>query len=229
MLSTNNRGAGVYDAYQKTGAAVEKFEDCLIDINAWVEFAIKEGHKNIILSGHSLGAEKVVYYMNHGKYADKISSIVLLGPADSHGSHRLLDGKINPRSLEVETLLKESDSLIQQNKGDQFLPRNAYGSHEGIMPKSAESFVNFLGPNSKVLEGLPFRTEKLEAYSIISVPILAVIGDQDEYTAIPIENALDLMRRANKNTQTFQLKDCDHDFQGKEEKLGEIILRFIKK
>lgn len=68
MLSTNNRGAGVYDAYQKTGAAVEKFEDCLIDIDAWIEFALKEGYRNIILSGHSLGTEKVVYYLASGSF-----------------------------------------------------------------------------------------------------------------------------------------------------------------
>src|SRR3989344_240782 len=126
MLSTNNRGAGVYDAYQKTGAAVENFEDCLIDIDAWIELAIKERFKNIILSGHSLGTEKIVYYMSNGKYADKVSSIILLGPADSYGSHRVLDGKVNPRLLEVEKLLKESEELVRQNKADTFLPRNSY-------------------------------------------------------------------------------------------------------
>lgn len=229
MLSANNRGAGVYDAYQKTGAAVEKFEDCIIDIDTWVEFVIKEGHKNIILSGHSLGTEKIVYYMSHGKYADKISSIILLAPADSHGSHRMLDGEVNPRLTEVEALLKESEGLLRQNKGNTFLPRNAYGSHEGIMPKSAESFVNFLGPDSKVLEGLPFKTERLESYSKIKVPILVVIGDQNEYTALPILDALELMKRENKHTRTFQIKNCDHDFQNKEDDLTDIILKFIKK
>lgn len=229
MLSTNNRGTGVYDAYQKTGAAVEKFEDCLIDIDSWIEFVIKEGFKNIILSGHSLGTEKVVYYMNNGEYKDKITSIVLLAPADSYGSHRVLDGEVNPRSSEVEVLLKKSQELIEQNKGDTFLSRDAYGSHEGIMPKSAKSFVNFLGSNSKVLEGLPFNTERLESYSNIKVPILVVIGDQEEYTALPIRDALELMNRENKNTKTFQIRDCDHDFQGKEEELGGIILNFLKK
>lgn len=229
MLSTNNRGAGVYDAYQKTGAAVEKFEDCVIDINAWMEFVIKEGFKNIILSGHSLGAEKIVYYMNHGKYADKIYSIVLLAPADSYGSHYLLDGKINSRLSEVKEFLKLSEELVGQHKGDTFLPRNTYGSHAGIMPKSAESFLNFLRSHSKVLEGLPFYAKRLASYSKIKVPILAIIGDQHEYTALPVKDALGLMKRENKNTQAFQIKDCDHDFQGKEEELSQVILNFLQK
>ncbi len=228
ILSTNNRGAGVYDAYQESGAAVEKFEDCLTDIDAWIEFATGQGYKKIILSGHSLGTEKVVYYMNHGKHADKITFIVLLAPSDSYGSHRVLDGKINPRSVHVEKLLKESGGLIEHGHGDTFLPRDAYGSHDGIMPKSAESFVNFLGPESKLLDALPFATGKLSAYAKINVPILVVIGDGEEYTAIPIKNALELMRRENKNTETHQIKNCDHDFQEKEIILADIVLKFIE-
>lgn len=228
ILSTNNRGTGVYDAYEKTGAAVEKFEDCLIDIDAWIEFAIDQGHENIVLSGHSLGSEKIVYYMSNGKYADKINSIVFLAPADSFGSHRMLDGKTNPRINQVETLIKQSVDLIQKGEGATFLPRDSYGSRVGIMPKSAESFVNFLGPTSKLLEALPFAQKKLGEYSKIKVPILVVIGDKNEYTAIPTQEALDLMKQENKNTQTFQIKDCNHDFEGKEDELADIVLRFIE-
>ncbi len=229
LLSTNNRGAGVYDAYQKSGAATERFEDCVIDIDAWVSLALDRGYKNIVLSGHSLGTEKVVYYMNNGKYADKVSSVVLLAPSDSFGSHRLHEGKINPRKEEVEKFLSESKKLLESGEGDKFLPRNTYGSHEGIMPKSAYSFMNFLSSESKLLNALPLVTEKLEAYSNIKVPILVVIGDQSEYTGLTIKNTLELMQKENKNTTTFQLKDCNHDFDEKEEELAKIIFDFYKK
>jgi alpha-beta hydrolase superfamily lysophospholipase len=228
ILSTNNRGAGVYDAYQESGAAVEKFEDCLKDIDAWIEFAISEGYKNIILSGHSLGTEKVVYYMTHGKYSDKITSVILLAPADSYGSHRMLDGKINPRLARVEELLKNAQELIGQGHGETFLPRDAYGSHDGIMPKSANSFVNSLGPDSKVLGALPLATGKLPAYSRIAVPVLVIIGDGEEYTALPIKDALKLMATENKNTETHQIESCDHDFQGHGKELSDTVLSFIK-
>jgi len=227
MLSVNNRGAGVYDTYQHIGGAVEKFEDCLIDIDVWMEFAMKEGYKKIILSGHSLGTEKVVYYMNNGSYADKITALVFLAPSDSYGSHRVQDGKPNERVDEVKALLKEAKDLIAKGEGNAFLKRDAYGSRGGVMPKSAESFMNFLGPESKILDALPFPTGKLEAYSKIKIPILAVIGDGEEYTGIPINDALDLMKRENKNTQTVQIKDCDHDFNRKEKELADVILKFI--
>ena len=228
ILSTNNRGAGVYDAYQKSGAAVEKFEDCLIDIDAWIEFAIGEGYKKIILSGHSLGTEKTVYYMSNGKYANKVTSVILLSPADSYGSHQMLDGETNPRLVRVEELLKEAQSLVEQDHGDMFLQRDAYGSREGIMPKSAESFMDFLGPKSKLLDALPFAAGRLGAYGKIKLPILVVIGDQKEYTAIPIKNALELMAKENKNTEVHQMKNCGHDFQEKEKELADIVLKFIQ-
>jgi len=170
----------------------------------------------------------VVYYVNHGKYCDKVSAIVLLGPADSFGSHRLHNGKDNTGvRASVENNLRIAESLVKEGCGDAFLSRNAYGSHRGIMPKSAESFLNFLGKESKLVEGLPFVQGKLESYAKIRVPILAVIGDKEEYTGLTIDSALELMRRENKLTETVKFKGCDHDFQGKEHELTDVVLEFI--
>lgn len=220
LLSVNNRGAGVYDSYQKSGASVEKFEDCLLDINAWLEFISAKGYKKVILSGHSLGTEKVVYYMNYGKYADQIKSLVLLAPADSK-RYPLFEGR---EKEEVLKLLDQAKDLVDKGKGDEWLHRQAYA---GIMPKSAESFLNFLGSDSKVEKALPFHLGKLEEYSKINIPILAVIGDQKEYTCIPIVDALAMMKKWNQNTEAIQLKDCNHDFEGREAELSNIVVDFI--
>src|SRR3989344_2068099 len=59
LLSANNRGAGTYDPWQKIGASVELFEDCLVDLDTWIEFVLEKGYEKIILSGHRLGTEKV--------------------------------------------------------------------------------------------------------------------------------------------------------------------------
>ncbi len=230
VLSTNNRGTGVYDAYQKTGAAVEKFEECILDINAWIELVLSRGYEKIILSGHSLGTEKVVYYMSKGTYADKISGLILFAPADSYGSHRTLNGKDNTKIREkIEELLTISEHMVERGQGDVFLAKDTYGSHTGIMPKSAESLVNFLGRNSKVLEGLPFVTRKLKSYSEIKIPIFVAIGDKEEYTGLTVVEALDLMKKENSLTEITQFKNCDHDFQGCEKELTQSVLSFIKK
>ena len=217
MLSTNNRGTGVYDAWQGNGAAVEKFSDCLIDIDSWVEFALEQGYEKIILSGHSLGAEKVTYYMIHGKYAGKISALILLAPATSPGSEPLL-------VKDYEKKLAYARTLVREDKGKVFLDRNAYGN---IMPKSAESYVDFSDLNPEFDDALPFHKKHIPSFGKIKVPILAVIGDQEEYTVIPIAEALDLIQKENPNAKTAQISDCDHDFQEHEEKLSEIVMQFL--
>ncbi|MEK9185456.1 MAG: DUF1749 domain-containing protein [Patescibacteria group bacterium] len=218
MLSTNNRGTGVYDAWQGNGAAVEIFSDCLIDINSWIEFALEQGYERIILSGHSLGTEKVIYYMTYGKYTDKVSALVLLAPATSPGSEPIL-------VKDYEEKLESARVLIQEGKGKVFLDRNAYG---GIMPKSAESYVDFSDLNPKFDDALPFHKKHLPSFGKIKIPILAVIGDQEEYTVIPIKEALALMRKENPDTKIIQISNCDHDFQKNEEKLSEILIEFLK-
>ncbi len=226
FLSFNNRGAGVYDPWQKTGAAVELFEDSVIDIDAWIQYALSKGYANVVLCGHSLGTEKVVYYMNHGTHKDVVRSAVLLAPSDSKGFQLYGDpsNATSPDGAQIQKYLSQAQTLVAGGKGDQFLPRDAYAT---LMPKSAASFVNFVGADSPLSQALPFHTKKLEAYSKIDIPILALIGDQEEYTVVPVDEALTLMKTENPNTQAMQLSDCNHDFAGKEDEISRLIAKFI--
>ncbi len=229
FLSSLNRGAYVYDCWQNSGAAIEHFEDCVIDLNSWIAWALDKGYEKIILSGHSLGCEKVVYYTAKGKFADKLAAIILFAPADSYGSHRFKDGQPDTkRQAEVERDLKLAQELVTKGEGDTFLPRNAYGSYDGVMPKSADSFINFLGPDSKVKEGLPFYSHQLPNYRQIKVPILVLIGDEHEYTSLPITEALELMKKENPLTEAHQFTNCNHDFENHEEEVAESVENFVK-
>ena len=88
FLSTNGRGSDVYDietGTKYTGAAIEISEECLFDIDAWIEFVFSKGYKNIILEGHSFGTNKIQYYALNGKHKSKIKALILLGFTDSYG------------------------------------------------------------------------------------------------------------------------------------------------
>jgi alpha-beta hydrolase superfamily lysophospholipase len=231
LLSTNNRGVGVYDAWDKKGAAVEIFEECLKDIDAWVEFVIQNGYKKIILSGHSLGTEKVVYYLNKGKFRDKISGVILLAPADSprwryYDNNLKVVGSGETGKDRVDLQIQKAKEMIEQGRGDELMDRLVYS---GVMPKSPKSLLNFLGENTEILKTLPFHSGKLEMYSKINVPILVVIGDQHEYTGIPIKEALELMKKENPLTEAHQMANCNHDFEDKEEELSKLVTNFVCK
>lgn len=231
FLSTNNRGVGVYDGWAKRGAAVEIFEDCLFDIDVWIEFALAEGYSKIILSGHSLGTEKVVYYLGKGKRADTVSAVILLAPADSprwryFDTRRSVPGSGETGEVRVKLQLAAAQKMIKEGRGDELMDRTIYG---GVMPKTPRSFVNFMGENTEILKALPFHSGRLDMYSKIGVPVFVAIGDQEEYTGIPIRDALELMKKENPRTEAHQISDCDHDFVGKEEELSELILNFFRK
>jgi len=222
MLSVNNRGTYGLDVYQKVGATIEIFEKCVIDINTWITYALKIWYKNIILQWHSLGTEKVVYYMNKWKYKNKVKAIILLAFADSFGTQQqfLKQAKVD--------FMSEAKSLVKQKKWYRFLTRK-WLAHAGVLPKSAESYINFFSPNSQLSLALPLRQWKdLQFYKNIKIPILGVIGDQEEYTVIPIKKAIELLKKENDQAKIYQLKNCDHDFTGKAKQLAKIVKTFLK-
>ncbi|MFA6365547.1 MAG: DUF1749 domain-containing protein [Candidatus Paceibacterota bacterium] len=229
MLSVNNRGSYNLEFYdygpgirRDTGASVEIFEKCVLDIDTWIKFALSLGYKKIILQGHSLGTEKVVYYMGHGKYKSKVSAVILLGFSDSFGHHAefLKTTKMD--------LMGEAKVMIKNGKKQQFLTKR-WLAHAGIMPQSAESYVNFFSPNSQLSKAFPLRKGKdLLIYQKIKVPILGVIGDQEEYCVIPIKQAIALLKSENMRAEIHQLKNCDHIFSDNETLLAATIKKFIK-
>ncbi len=229
MLSVNNRGSYSLefydygpDARRNSGASVEIFEKCVLDIDAWIKYALALGYKEIILEGHSLGTEKLVYYLNKGKYRNKVKAVILLGFSDSFGTH------FKHFKNKAADLKKEARAMIKARKKNQFLTKH-WLAHAGVLPQSAESYINFFSDNSELAKALPIRQgSNLTMYKKIKVPILGVIGDQEEYTVIPIQKAITLLKTENKLAEIYQIKSCDHVFTGREKLLASIIRKFIK-
>ncbi len=226
-LTTNNRGAGVYEVEKGSiycGAAVEKFEDCVNDIDAWIEFALERGYDNIILEGHSFGTEKCVYYMNKGRNVEKIKGVVLLGFSDTVGTQKKYEQLVG-RNCSDEAKQLEA-------KGEDFrLVQDIFGL-AGELPISAGTYLNYFSKGSELSKALPFGEGKgLSFFKNIRVPILAVIGDNDsgEYTIIPIKDACTLLQSENNLAEVLQITDCGHGFEGKEKELTDAVEDFIKR
>ena len=63
------------------GSFNEEFNNTEDDIEAYINYAEKNNYKHIYLAGHSLGANKVIYYLskNHDLRVEKY---ILLNPAN---------------------------------------------------------------------------------------------------------------------------------------------------
>lgn len=219
FLTANYRGSTSLSSYPPHGATLEKFEWCVADIDEWLSFLNKKGYTKFILTGHSMGTEKIVHYMSQRDHKD-IETIILLGFADSFGTTKEYLGN------QFGTVMREAKALKREGKEEEFLTTN-WLSHGGILPTSAGTFIDLFSENSTLSEALPLRTNKLKNYSKIKVPILAIIGDQEEYTASTLIHAIDLMRSENANSTVKQMSNCDHDFSGKVNELCKIIDRHL--
>jgi alpha/beta superfamily hydrolase len=63
------------------------------------------------------------------------------------------------------------------------------------------------------------------------VPILGVIGDQEEseYTVIPIKEAVGLLKRENSQAEVYQIEQSNHVFSGKEAEVIALIADFMQR
>ena len=93
------------------GSWNERFAYTDDDLDAYITFAQQEGYKHIILGGHSLGANKVIYYLS--RHHDKrVEHFFLLSPANLT---YMMSGVTNRE----KTLIKEQ---VERGDGDKMLP-----------------------------------------------------------------------------------------------------------
>ena len=224
-LSTNNRGAGVYELEKGSishGVSLEKFADCLLDIDAWIEFALEKGYENIVLEGHSYGTEKIVYYMNESRHKDRVKGVILLGFSDNVGAQMKYELSIG------KSYLQEAQELASKGENERLLS-DLFGLC-GELPISAQTYLHCFTDHSANAIALPLRQGgNLTYFQNIHVPILGVIGDQDdsEYTVIPIKDAVELLKTENSQAEVYQVEKSDHVFSGREAEVIALITDFM--
>lgn len=226
----NNRGCELMkdtyktesDASQKivrVGGAYEKFEDCLIDITAAVNFA-EAKFSEIHLSGHSLGCPKTSYYLTETNDT-RIQSLILISPSDMLGLVR-----DNPEQFEKDNA--EAKDLIQQGKGDQLLTHWIW---DGV-PLSANTFLSLFGDDSAAGIFNFFNPEdKLETLQKITIPTFAVMGTNDDALVVSIEETFSRIEAAmtsSAKVETKILGEANHGYRGHEKDLAEAVTEWLK-
>ena len=217
---TNNRGSHVMEAWQKSGAALEIFEDCVLDIDAWIRYVLDLGYRRIVLQGHSLGTEKVVYYMSRGNPPPLDYSL------DSVGGLRLL----RKSGLDRRKIPGRSDDGGEAVNGRG--PGGAISHFDlaaarGCGPQERRFLSEFLFSRVRAVQKPPLRQRGgLSYYRRIQVPTLVVVGEFDPFTCIPVRDALELLAKRNRHTRAKLIAGADHDFSGKGKELAHVIRSF---
>ncbi|MBQ7578249.1 MAG: DUF1749 domain-containing protein [Synergistaceae bacterium] len=193
------------------GSWNERFSYTDEDINAYINFAVSEGYKNIILAGHSLGANKVIYYLSRN-HDERVKKFFLLSPAN-------LDYMMSGVTQREKNIILEQ---FQRGDGDKMLPFPFMGWVECIANTAYDWEFSGLLNN---VNGDFSQAEKI----IHSGAML--VGTYDNFTdgdpAEFLRNLNNHMTNSHDNKLIF-IEKTGHTYQQKHQELADDILQQIK-
>ena len=193
------------------GSWNERFAYTDDDLDAYITFAQQEGYKHIILGGHSLGANKVIYYLS--RHHDKrVEHFFLLSPANLT---YMMSGVTNRE----KTLIKEQD---ERGDGDKMLPFPFMGWVTCIAATARDwQFSNLLNNVHTAKDG------DFSQASAVSHTGALLVGTYDNFTdGDPSEFLRNLnahMPTAKDNSLIF-IEKTGHTYQMKHQEVADKIL-----
>lgn len=235
-----NRDAGRKKNLQ--GSGFERFEDCVSDIRAMIKEARRLGYQNIILAGHSTGANKALYYLFKTK-DPAVKGLLLLGPVNDIAAGRK---KFGAPGLARGIALAER---IAEKNAENLMPQQ-YGIF------TARRFLSMFQPGGAE-DAFPYldRRAKWKELRDIRIPVAVIFGSRDEYldpvrspsrlrrdgsrprrltsngVDRPAQKIIDLFRAHAPLAKSFSgiiINGADHGFKSKEKELTQAIIRWIK-
>lgn len=225
FLAFNNRGHDcIAEGYRAgkveyVGGSVERFADCLVDIDAAVAF-VRRYTGRIIIQGHSNGAEKALHYSL--ARPDAVDGIALLSPSDSYEMQRLYRPHETPGE-QAQRLKADTRA-----SGDmQLLPSHEYGIRTGDkeypIPVTRPSMLDLLtGPAFNVL-----RLSRPWTSASVTIPTLVCLGEHDPYLTVdPTLMKKEIHQRLGDEVTMELIRGTDHHFHDCEEALVQAIARW---
>ena len=236
FLTANNRGHDVYadhHQYKKNnvewtsiGGGFERFEDCLLDLTAWIDFLKRQGVKKIILQSHSL-TQKILYYQSVAKNPYVVGQIHL-SPCNDAGYVLNKVGK-----EKYQKINKTVENMIKQGNGKELLPKELYV----VCPMSAIAYGGYItedGPGNLFPYHNP-TSPKWKTLQNTKEPLLVIYGGSDAFIQLStkhkkIDEAAKLFQEHAKSAKNVTVKvipGASHSYLGYEIKLTGIIGQWI--
>ena len=197
------------------GSWNERFSYIDKDIEAYLRFVQQEGYTHVILAGHSLGANKVVYYLSRHQDAP-IDHFFLLSPAN-------LDYMMSGVSFAEKRAIQDQ---VAHGEGEQMLPFPFMGWVDCIADTAWDWQVSGLLNNVHTAKDGDFS----QAERIAHTGAL-LVGTYDNFTdgdsAEFLRNLNDHMPTKEQNKLIF-IEKTGHTYQMKHQELAEKILAQLR-
>lgn len=224
FLSFNTKGhdcisEGFFgEKYEYVGGSITKFDNCIVDIQSAIDFC-KTFSSKIILQGHSLGCDRIVYYQRRTK---NYYPTILISPCDSYALQR---NYLMQRKLSVEDQIE----FIRKSSRNKFeiLSLKEYGvNNKGesyFIPIARSALLSIMtGPPFK-----QFRVDKPLRYHIYS-PCFLCIGEKDKLQTSDFDSMVSILEPRFDTLDSILVADSDHEIEPCIEKFNEAVYKWIK-
>jgi pimeloyl-ACP methyl ester carboxylesterase len=203
------------------GEAYEFFEDSPKDVAAWITKAKELDYKKIILLGHSLGCNKVIYYLHRNPDVD-ITGVILASPPDMVGLVEL--ERYQPNHHE---LLIQARELVRQGTPREFVDGMIWDQCR----LSAQTYLS-LFEEGGAADNLPvLRNPKtFEQLKNIRQSILAIMGEYDDIEIRELHKDIELIKSKATGCEDFTIQfveGANHDYQNREEEFANAIIEWL--
>lgn len=198
------------------GSWNERFSYTDEDIDAYLSWAEKAGYRHIYLAGHSLGANKVVYYLSEHKDS-RVEHFFLLSPAN-------LSYMMSGVTRWEKQAIREQ---VERGDGDQMLPFEFMGWVPCIANTAYDwEFSGILDVAHVNPDGDFSVAEKVTHTGAF------LIGTYDNFCGGDpvgyLENLNNHMPTAKENRMLY-IPHTGHTYQQKEQELADDILKMVQK
>ncbi|MCW6160106.1 MAG: DUF1749 domain-containing protein [Candidatus Micrarchaeales archaeon] len=238
FLSANNRGHDVYADIRKivdgktewasVGGGFEKFEDCLTDISAWLNFLESRGIKKVILQAHSL-TQKILYYQSMKK-DNRVIAQIHLSPCNDAGFmfYRLGEQKYKEVNAMVRRMVEK------EGRATEMLPKEL----AVVCPMAAQAYYGYLTEEG-VGNLFPYHnpsSSKWETLEKTTEPLLAVFGGNDAFIngsmntddANKVASRFKEKAKSAKSIEVKVINNSAHSYIEHEDELANVIVNWVK-
>ena len=196
------------------GSWNERFSYTEEDIGAYLDYAEKAGYEHIILAGHSLGANKVIYYLSKN-HDERVEHFLFLSPANL--TYMMSDVTTREREIIWEQ--------VERGDGERMLPFYFMGWVVCTANTAYDwAFSGILNNVFTEPDGNFSQVEKITHSGAM------FIGTYDNFTdGDPsgfLKNINRHMRTANDNKLVF-IEKTGHTYQQKEQEIADKILQIV--
>ena len=195
------------------GSWNERFAETDEDIAAYLDEGERRGYEHIVLAGHSLGANKVIYYLSR-HHDPRVEHFILMSPAN-------VDYMTSCVTREEREIVA---SLMAHGRGDEMLPFPLMGWVDCTVATAAD----WLGPTLNNVH--TSHDGDWSQISRITHTGALLIGTYDRFTdgapAAFLENINSHFPKADENQLVF-IEKTGHTYQQKHREVAGAITRLV--